>query len=79
MDMVGHQHGRVHMAANAQRNFVQVCQVAQPISVCEERRLPVVALLYDVLRNTRKIDSRLTGQGRVHVEWTDSITRPATS
>ena len=59
MDVVGHQHIRVHRTAFAQGDLAQLAEVTVMIGVGEEARLPIVSALDDVLRNTGKVESGL--------------------
>lgn len=64
MHMVGHQHIGMHGDAELERQLPQVLQIARPVDVGEEARLPIIAPLHDVLGNTGKIQSGLAWHGR---------------
>jgi len=60
----GHQHIGMHGDAELERQLPQVLQIARPVDVGEEARLPIIAPLHDVLGNTGKIQSGLAWHGR---------------
>ena len=59
VDVVGHQHVRMHGTAFAQRDFAQVLQVAHPVDVSKEARLAIIAALDDMLRDLGEVESWL--------------------
>lgn len=52
MHVVGHEHVGVHGAMPTQGKLPQLLQVAQLVGRLEKTRLPVIAPLHDVLRDT---------------------------
>lgn len=57
VDVVGHQHVRMDCAAFAQRDFIEVVQIAPIVAGREEAGLAIVAALDDVLRDAGEIES----------------------
>jgi hypothetical protein len=52
MHVVGHQHEGVQGAAVLQCGLAQLLALVQVIAIIREARLPIVAALHDVLRDT---------------------------
>ena len=69
--MVVHQHVAVHGDAVQRRRLAQRAEVAAPVLVVEEHRLPVVAALDDVMGETGDGKARQSG----HVQASSAETR----
>lgn len=65
MDVVGHQHLRVHLARFPAGYFAQILQVADALGFGEEAGLPVVAALNQMLRGAGHVESWKSGHGAI--------------